>query len=312
MKQPLFAWLKIFRLQFYPMTFIAYSVGASIAYNFYGIFSFWIFSIGYVIVFLIELSAVLTNEYNDYNTDKINKNASMFTGGSQVLVQDLLTFGQVKKAIYIVLGLIFIFMLLLIGLADKDAVLPIIFLVLVGTFLAVGYTVPPIKFSYRGLGEIVVGITHSVFVIVCGYAFQTGILMNIWPYLISVPLFLAVFGAIMLASVPDYEADMLAHKKTIAVILYPPLTAELSIAFIVSAAISYFLFWRFNVLSCSFMGKILILIGIHAVVLVAAIIRFVMANNYNRKINFILQLALSYIMWFGVVPLICFLNTSPR
>ena len=38
--------------------------------------------------------------------------------------------------------------------------------------IAPGYTVPPLKFVYRGLGELDVGVTHSFGVLLCGYIFQ--------------------------------------------------------------------------------------------------------------------------------------------
>ncbi len=37
--------------------------------------------IGYLVLFFIELSAILANEYYDYWTDRFNKNAGPFTGG---------------------------------------------------------------------------------------------------------------------------------------------------------------------------------------------------------------------------------------
>ena len=48
-------------------------------------FNLGVFLLGYLIIFLIELATVLTNEYYDYQTDKVNLNAGFFTGGSRVV-----------------------------------------------------------------------------------------------------------------------------------------------------------------------------------------------------------------------------------
>ena len=56
------SWLKIARLQFYLMTFISYSLGASLAQQ----FSLRIFLLGFLLLFFIELCTVLANECYDY------------------------------------------------------------------------------------------------------------------------------------------------------------------------------------------------------------------------------------------------------
>src|SRR5690606_12152185 len=83
--------------------------------------------------------------------------------------------------------------------------------------LALGYTIPPLKFSYRGLGELVVSFTHSFGVILFGFHFQGGNIFDPSPWLLSIPLFLAIFPSIILAGIPDHDADKAVGKKTLAV-----------------------------------------------------------------------------------------------
>ena len=93
------AWLKIVRLHFYPMTWIAYSMGAAAAS---GNIKKWdpkVYIIGYLVLFCMELSTILVNEYYDYATDRLNKNAGPFTGGTRVLVAGELTFAEVRAGI---------------------------------------------------------------------------------------------------------------------------------------------------------------------------------------------------------------------
>ena len=83
--------------------------------------------------------------------------------------------------------------------------------------LALGYTVPPLKLCWRGLGELDVGATHSLGVMLCGYLLQGGAWRDAFPWLASVPLFLAILPSIMLAGFPDLEADRAVGKGTLAV-----------------------------------------------------------------------------------------------
>src|SRR5690606_21577712 len=115
----------------------------------------------YLWLFLLELATVLSNDYFDLETDRLNKFYSPFTGGSRVLVDNDLSPGRVRHAIIAILGISLITGAVLLGLSPAPSI------TLLGLFFflyvtALGYTVPPLKFSYRGLGELDVGITHSL------------------------------------------------------------------------------------------------------------------------------------------------------
>ena len=99
------SWVAIARLQFFPMAFIAYSMGAVAAFKTEGSFSIPVYLIGYMALFLIELCTIMVNEYHDYESDRLNRNYSMFTGGSRVLVDGKLTFREVRIGIGVVLSL---------------------------------------------------------------------------------------------------------------------------------------------------------------------------------------------------------------
>src|SRR5512139_1767034 len=162
------AWVRLARLQFHPMALIAYGMGAAAASRSYSSFDHLAFVLGYAVIFLIELCTIFANEYYDFPTDRLNRNYSMFTGGTRVLVEGHLGFSEVKAGIFVVCGLIAALTILL--LANGRAPAPLsLFLVFLGLFLGLGYTVPPTKFSHRGLGEVVVGVTHSYYVVLCGF-----------------------------------------------------------------------------------------------------------------------------------------------
>ena len=94
------------RLEFYSMPFVVYSLGALIFYKFNNFFLLKNYFVGYLIIFLIELATVLTNEYYDFKADKLNKNPARFTGGSRMLVENKISLKEVKYSMVFVLLLI--------------------------------------------------------------------------------------------------------------------------------------------------------------------------------------------------------------
>lgn len=296
------AWLTVIRFQFYPMAWIAYSFGALLFVKTAGgDLKQNIYWTGYSILFIIELITILFNEYFDFDTDSKNKNYSMFTGGTRMLVEGRLSFREIKAAIVLLL-IISAFLIYKLYLF-KVLTLTSLLLISVLLFLGIGYTTPPFKFCYRGLGELVVCLTHSPIVIMCGFVLQGGSISDPLPWLYSVPLFLATFSAIVLAGIPDRLSDSALSKKTFAVLLGPRRAAFLAFAGVIAAAISGILLLYYRLIN-GLPGILFLFIIPHAVFLWISIYRIIKTNYYDRQINFIMQLALSYIIWFGIIPLI--------
>ena len=306
MKEKIIAWIKIIRLHFYPMTFIAYSLGTVAAARNLKRWNPEVYWVGYLVLFFIELSTILTNEYYDYGTDRLNKNASPFTGGTRVLVEGKLGFAEVKAGIWASLILAVGLGYLLIRSDEQVTSLSILLLILLGLFLGLEYTAPPLKFSYRGLGEITVGLTHSPYVILCGYIFQGGSWTDPLPWLLSIPLFFATLAAIILAGIPDRLADQQVSKKVITVLWGPREAVLLAAFFACLASLSAFLLRYFQIIRGSSSTIILAAIP-HGIVLLLALFKLIKSGNYDRRIDGIMVLALSYIIWFGLIPLISFL-----
>ena len=85
--------------------------------------------------------------------------------------------------------------------------------------LALAYTVPPLKLSHRGFGEVDVALTHSAGAIMAGYVAQGGHWTDSTPWLLALPLGLAVLPSILLAGCPDRTADQAVGKRTLVVLL---------------------------------------------------------------------------------------------
>ena len=175
-------------------------------------------------------------------------------------------------------------------------------LIIVGLFLGLGYTIPPLKFSYRGLGEIVVSITHSIYVILCGFVFQGGMWDDPRPWVMSVPMFFSIFAAVTLAGVPDRQADEGVRKKTVAVIFGPRRALMTAIFCVGIAYLSAFLCWYYGVMAIA-MGFFTLLVLPHGVILIHYLAQLLGNWKYERKINREMGLSLGYIIWFGLLPL---------
>ena len=306
MKKKAFAWIKIVRLHFYPMTWVAYSLGAAAVPGNPKKFNREVYVVGYLVLFFIEMATILVNEYYDYATDRLNKNAGPFTGGTRVLVEGELGFAEVRTGIWASLIFAGGFGYLLIRIDEQVSPFLILLFILLGLFLGLGYTAPPLKFSYRGLGEITVALTHGPYVILCGYIFQQGLWTDRLPWILSIPLFFATLAAIILAGIPDRLADKEVSKKVIAVLWGPPKALFLAAFFACLASLSGFFLWYFQVIRGS--SSILILAAVpHGIILLIALFKFLRSGNYDRRIDGIMVLALSYIIWFGLIPLISFL-----
>ena len=301
-KDKLASWLKITRFQFYPMTWLAYTVGALCSFKILNNFDLTIYALGYMALFLIEFATVISNEYYDYETDKINKNYSQFTGGSRMIVNEKITFKQAKNAILISLTLVCSLVIILTLKYNIYA----FFILSIGVILGLAYTVPPLKLSYRGLGEIDVGITHSFYIVLAGFLLQSPKLNIILPWLVSIPLFFAVFGAIILAGFPDYEADKKIGKKTLTVILGQRKASLISILSILVSIISSIYILYSGIFG--FSSMIFLIVIIHGFLLLYLLFTQIMKNVIEKRIDKLLQMSLSYILWFTIIPLLYLLN----
>jgi 1,4-dihydroxy-2-naphthoate polyprenyltransferase len=293
------AWLRALRLQFYPMTWLAYLLGALLA-TLGGALDHAAFWWGLAALFFLEAATVLTNDLLDLETDRINLNFGPFTGGSRVLVDGALQVPQVRRAI----GAALLLALLCAGgvLATTAAPATSGALLAVLAALAIGYTAPPLRLSHRGLGEMDVGLTHATGAILCGFAFQGGALGDPAPWLLSVPLALAVLPSIILAGVPDRDADRAIGKRTLAVRLGVRGTLILAGSFaVLASAAALLLMWTTPV--GALLAGIEYLAPLHAMLLLILLSRQAPRAEELARIDGLMVAALTYMLWFVVVPL---------
>jgi len=296
------AWLRALRLQFYPMAWVAYTIGAlaAVGTDAFTTLTYWL---GLSVLFFLEAATVLSNEYADYETDRENTFAGPFTGGSQVLVDGALEFSDVRTGIVVALSLAG---LSGIGvLATGTGSLPVMAgLMALLAVLALGYTLAPLKLSYRTLGELDVAFTHSLGVLLPGFVFLGGDPLDPLPWLIGLPYLLSIFPSITLSAIPDHDADRGAGKRTIAVrfgidaaVRFAQATALLASLVGVALYVSELVPGAYNAL---------VLLSVpHALGLVW-LLELRMPDE-PRRIDGPMIAALTYLLWFALAPLVALL-----
>jgi len=167
-------------------------------------------------IFAIEVAKNASGEIVDWNSgnDQAVEEAdrSPFSGGKRVLVDKLLSQDQTA-------GIAFVGYLVG-SLAGLSIVLwrepTVLWLGVLGVGLAFFYHAPPLKLSYRGLGELAVAIAYGPVICMGTYLVQRGEFSNEIA-LISSLLGILIALFLIINEFPDYRADRAANKRTIVV-----------------------------------------------------------------------------------------------
>lgn len=292
-------WLVALRLQFYPMTFLAYLIGALLVAS-PGGFNHLLFWLGYLFMFTLEAATVFSNDLFDFESDRRNRFWGPFNGGSRILHQGAMT----QRRLWIGAALAFALAMLVAGglIAVSSSPWLVAGLCAGLAVLAIGYTIPPLKLSYRTLGEVDVGITHSLMPILLGMALQGGSIAGPEPWLIAAPMCLSILPAIILSGVPDHDADKAVSKVTVVVRFGIRNAFSIAAVLVLAAAVSAILL-QFVLLPGIYGVFPTVVIAAHAAVLVVRLVKERDKNAVPRRIDGTMVLALSFILWFCILPL---------
>ena len=298
-KTKLQAWLTASRLTFYIEPAIAFSVGALAASAQMNQRLWWTtYLLGYVGIVLVEFITVMTNELADFQTDRMNQNSGTLTGGSRVLVTQRLSPEELRRGRAIALGLLAV--VLAGALMVLSSPWPVIWLALFGLALGIGYSAPPVRLSARGLGELAVAIAHSFFLLLAGWLSQEGLLSASTPYVLALPLGLAVLPSIILAGFPDYEADEATGKRTLAIRWGRYRAAILAGSCALLAVLAPICLAPF---APHWHWWCVIPAAPHAGWLCWELRRYLVSGCPPGRIDRLLSLSLTFMFWFCVVPL---------
>lgn len=167
-------------------------------------------------IFCIEVAKNASGEVYDYDsgTDLAIRpeNRSPFSGGKRVMVDALLSRQQTWAVAWVAYALG-----AAIGLAivawRAPSILP---LGVIGIGLAFAYHAPPLKLSYRGLGEMAVALAYGPLIAAGTIVVQHGSAPR-WSVLAAIPLGLLIAAFLWANEFPDHDGDRAAGKRTLVV-----------------------------------------------------------------------------------------------
>jgi len=215
-------WLISIRVPFLTASLVPIVFGCALAWQKTGKFDFVLGLVTLLGVAFAQIGTNLSNDYFDHKTtdDDINKTPTPFSGGSRVIQngiqspREVLTGGLIFFGLGALCGLYL--WLATRGIYDKPLTIPII--AVIGFLSGFLYTATPIKFGYRGWGELFIGLNFGTLAVLGSYYVQTGQLGWI-PVVASIPIGFLIAAVVYINQYPDYEADRTVSKRHWVVIL---------------------------------------------------------------------------------------------
>ena len=159
---------------------------------------------------LDQLFIVFANDVADEEADRVNEHATLFSGGSRVLVEGKISALALRRAsVGAAVALLGLAATMALGM-DRPLLFP---LWVVGIALMWAYSYAPLRLSYRGHGEIAQGLGLGVVLPVIGFYTVTGSL-DAMPWSAVVPLFVLGFAGNINTALPDAAPDAATEKRT--------------------------------------------------------------------------------------------------
>ena len=209
-------YLKATRPSFLSITLIAYFIGYSINPNIgYSTLGF----LGLIVALLAHAAGNVINDFHDSvnGSDVANiERIYPFTGGSRMIQDGVFTDQQIR---HVAIALFCLSILLGISVAYTSSI-SLIFVGMLGIFLAWAYSAPPFKLMSRGLiGELSIALAWSLVVIGAAILSESPQVSHSGlPTYIAIGLSygFSVTNILFVNQIPDITADLSAKKHTLA------------------------------------------------------------------------------------------------
>ena len=207
--------LRTTRLPFLSATIVPVLLGILIAAG-HGAFDLLTAVLTVIGASFVQLGLNVANDVFDtaQGADDANVTPTKYSGGSRVIQYGLVSFRRMASLatiFYVAAGVIGLLLLVLRG---SPALLVI---GVVGFIVSLGYTAPPLKLVYRGLGEIAVAIGFGPLMLLGAYVVQTRGVLTWEPVVASLPVALLVALILYVNEIPDRRGDARAGKRTLPV-----------------------------------------------------------------------------------------------
>jgi 1,4-dihydroxy-2-naphthoate octaprenyltransferase len=207
--------LRTTRLPFLTATIVPVVLGIAIAAR-QGSFDLLTAVLTVIGASLVQLGLNVANDVFDtaQGADDANVTPTKFSGGSRVIQYGLVSFRQMAglaTIFYVLAGAIG---LALLAVRGSPAVLAI---GVIGFVVSIGYTAPPLKLVYRGLGEVAVALGFGPLMLLGAYVVQTRGTLTWEPVVASLPIALLVALILYVNEIPDRRGDARAGKRTLPV-----------------------------------------------------------------------------------------------
>lgn len=172
------------------------------------------FLMGLGMVIFSHLSANVMNDYADSRSgaDWVDKAHYGMFGGSKLIQDGRLGEGFTLR-LSIALAVAGAVPAVILTVLTGDPVIPSMYLAMVA--LGWFYTLPPVKFSYRTLGEPVIFLMCGPAVVVGGWYLQTGEISALAPWALSAPFGFLIVTALFINQAPDLPEDISVGKRTL-------------------------------------------------------------------------------------------------
>ncbi len=195
--------IKLIRYRFFLFAgLFPYFLGQAVAINIQGTLNWLHFWWGFAGIFFVLVAVELFNEYFDAKE-----------GGDRIFSQQqpeipawFFKLGILALAIAFAIGLYLTFQ-------SGYMVLLFAFFGFLGAYFYVG---PPIRWAYRGFGELVIALSYGPFMLLGSYYIQTQ-KIDFTPFFVSIISGLSVFCLAILNEIPDYYQDKLVGKRNLVV-----------------------------------------------------------------------------------------------
>lgn len=199
-------WIQVIRAFAFPASLMPVFVGGALALSYQGQVIWPVYPIVILCSLLLHAGTNVISEYFDFKKGVDQKHT---LGSSRILVDAVMAPNQVLAEGYILLGMAFLFGLILVILRG----LPMLIIGITGLLGGYFYSAGPIGYKYRGLGDFMVFLLMGPLMVVGAYFALTGT-YNYRILCVSLPVGFLVTAILSSNNLRDIANDQAAGVKT--------------------------------------------------------------------------------------------------